>query len=447
MNKKWLTIAGISLLVLLFIGLVASRVQQKKAREEALKHQVPPPTAVAVSLPRKGRMADTLKLPGNVVAQQEVQLVPKVNGRLLSLSVKEGQAVGIGQILGEIEHTELDAQLLQARASAQAAKANLDQSLNGPLKTQIAQARATVKQLEASLGQLQASRAQSERDLLRQESLASEGVITQQQLEVSRTQLQGSQQQILAMQQQINGARANLQQLLDGTRPEQIDAARAQYNQALATIKLYQAQIQNYRLVAPLSGIVTQRNLDPGSFVGPPNPILTLAQNSRPEIELFLPEQALERVHTGQSVKFHSAALGKGILNGHITAISPVVSPQTRLVKLTARPDQSSSLRAGMLIDCEIILIEKVQTLSVPIEAVVRENGKSVVYTVSAAKGQVGTVQSKPILTGLRTPEEIEVRQGLSPQDQVIIKGTSFIRPGDKVQVQPAVKEIVQDGV
>ncbi len=451
MNKKRLIIGGILVFVLLFAGLVASRVQQKKAREEALKHQVPPPTAVAVAQPHKGRLLDILKLPGNVVAMQEVQLVPKVSGRLTALYIKEGSPVYRGQTLGEIEHTELDAQLLQAKASAQAAKANLNQMVNGPLQTQIAQARASVRQLQASLGQLQASRAQSERDLLRQQNLASEGVITAQQLEMSKTQLQSSQQQILAMEQQIVGARANLQQLLDGTRPEQIEAARAQYNQALATIQLYQAQLQNYRLVSPLTGVVTQQNLDPGSFVGPPNAVLSLAENSRPEIELFLPERELERIQLGQRVQVRSSGLGQRVLVAQITAIAPVVNPQTRLVKLTAQLDRGSAVRSGMLLDCEIVLAEKTQALTVPPEALIRENNKTWVYTVNLGKdaktkNQTGTVQAKTVLTGLRTPEAVEIRQGLSPLDQVIVKGTSFVRPGDKVQIQPAVKEVAPHG-
>jgi len=422
--------------VLAFAALVGSRVQQKKARAEALKQQVPPPTAVAVAAPRQGRMVDALNLTGNVVAQQEVQLVPKASGRLNSLWVQEGSPVVRGQQLGEIDHAELDAQILQAQASAQTAKANLAQMQNGPLKTQIAQARASVRQLEATLQQLQTSSAQTERDLQRQQALAAEGVITPQQLELSRTQLQSSKQQILAMEQQIVGARANLQQLLDGTRPEQIESARAQYHQALATIRLYQAQLQNYRLISPLTGIVTQKHVDPGNLVGSSGPVLSLAQNQRPEVEIFLPEREIEKVHTGQQVELRAAGFANQVFIAHLTQISPIVNPQTRLVKLTARLDSSRSLPSGMLVDCQIVLQEKQKTWVVPAESVIHEKTGDLVYTVKNK-----TVTAKPVKTGLRTPEEIEVLQGLVAADQVIVKGNSFVRPGDKVQVQAAVQE------
>lgn len=437
MKKKWLIIGAVVLVVLLFVGLVGSRVKEKKQRDAALKNQVPPPPAVAVALPRNGRIADTLKLPGNVVSQQSVQVIPKVSGRLMTLLVNEGSPVRAGQLLGEIEHTELDAQLLQAQASAQASKANLDLQVNGPLPTQIAQSRASVRQLEASLGQLQATRAQNERDLERQQNLANEGVATQQQLETTRTQLQSVQQQILAMQQQIAGARASLQQLLDGTRPEQIAGARAQYNQALATIALYKAQLANYRLISPLNGVVTRKYLDAGNLVAAPNPILTLNQSARPEIEVFLPERNLGEVRLNQDVEVSSGGLGNRTLHGHISRISPVVDPQTRLVKLTVLLDTPEQLRAGMLLDCTIVLSAKAHVLMVPVDSVVREGNKSYVYTV--ANNQV---QSRTVTTGLRTPDEVEIRQGIGPKDQVIIRGTSFVRPGDKVQVQKPVQEV-----
>lgn len=440
-NKKWLIIAGVVLVLLVFAGLVGVRIQQKNQREAALKAKVPPPPAVAVAAPRQGRLADTLKLPGNVVAQQTVQLVPKVTGRLVSLRVIEGSQVYNGQVLGEIEHTELDAQLIQARAGAQASKANLNQLINGPLQTQITQARASVGQLEASLGQLETNAAQAERDLQRQQNLAAEGVITQQQLEVSRTQLASQQQQINAMRQQIVGARASLQQQLDGTRPEQIEAARAQYNQSLATIKLYEAQLANYRIISPLAGVVTRKYLEAGSFVGPPNPVVTIAQGGRPEIEMFLPERELGRVRRGQEVAVRSTSLANQVLTAHIIRISPVVDPQTRLVKLTATLDTPQQLRSGQLLDCSIVLQEKARALMVPVEAIVRDENKTLVYTVVADK-----VQAKTVKLGLRTPEEVEVQQGLKANDRVIIRGMNYVEVGDKVQVQPAAKEELSGG-
>lgn len=440
MKKKWLIIGAIALVVLLFVGLLASRINQKKQREAAIKSKVPPPPAVTVAHPHKGRMVETLKLPGTVVTKQQVQLVPKVAGRLTVLRVDEGSPVRVGQVLGEIEHTELDAQLLQARAAAQASKANLDQLVNGPLKTQIAQARASVGQLEASLAQLEVNAGQSERDLQRQQTLVNEGAATQQQLEMSRTQLEAARQQIAAMRQQILGARANLQQLLEGNRPEQIDAARAQYQQSLASIKLYQAQLRNYQLISPLNGVVTDRALDPGSYVGPPAAILTLAESGRPEIEINLPERNLAQVHSGQDVEVNAPGMSQ-TLHAVIVRVAPIVNPTTRLIKLTAVLTAPYPLRSGMLLDCSIVLQAKAGALTVPAEAVIMSGNRASVYVAANNK-----VEERQVQLGLRTPAEIEIKSGLKPADQVIVNGVTYVRPGDKIQIQPALKQESQSG-
>jgi HlyD family secretion protein len=438
LNRKWVTLAIVAVLVLSFGGLIAARVKQKNEREAALKNMTPPLPAVAVSHPRLGTLSDKLTLSGSVVAQEEVKLVPKASGRLVSLFVQEGTPVRAGQLIGEIDHLEVDAQLAQARASAQMAKANLDQLVNGPLQTQIAQSRASVNQLEASLAQLLVNQAQSERDLQRQQTLVADGVVTQQQYETSRAQFDGLRQQVLAMQQQISGAKAALQQLLDGNRPEQIDGARAQYNQALATIRLYEAQLANYRLVSPISGVVTQKHLDAGNLVAAPNPIVTIAENVNPEIEMFLPERDLARVKLKQVVEVRSSSLPNQVLMAVVGKISPVVDPQTRLVKLTAYLPAAQSLRAGMLLDCRIVLQESLNTLTVPADAVMQENNKPVVYVAVNNK-----VEARPVQLGLRSPAEVEIRQGLKSQEQVIVKGAAYVRPGDKVQIQAAVKEVL----
>lgn len=438
MQKKYLIVAAIALSLLLFVGVIGFRIQQKNEREASLKSQTPPPTAVAVQPPRQGRMASFIQLPGNVVAGEEVKLSPKVSGRLLNLKVEEGSAVRVGQLLGEIDHLELDAQLNQAKASMLVAKANLDQLLNGPLQTQIDQARASVRQLEASLGQLQVSQRQSQRDLERQKLLVSEGVITAQQYETTATQLEGLNQQIMAMQQQIAGANASLQQLLDGNRPEQIESARGQYLQAQASVQLYEAQLTNYRLISPIEGVVSQKHVDVGNLVAAPNPILTLVQNSNPKIELFLPERELPRVRLKQSLEVRSQALPDQVISAVITQISPVVDQQSRLIKLTAMPNDPKPLRAGMLLDCRLTLEERPNTLIVPAEAVITTLAEPTVYVAVDQK-----VEARPVKIGLRSPSEIEILEGLQAQEQVIVKGMTYVQPGDPIQIQPPVKEVL----
>ena len=99
-TQKRILILSTVVITLLFGALVATRIQAKSAKEEALKHAVPPPTAVLALPAKQGNIADTLSIAGNVVAQESVAVVAKAAGRLMTLNVQEGSVVAKGQLLG-----------------------------------------------------------------------------------------------------------------------------------------------------------------------------------------------------------------------------------------------------------------------------------------------------------------------------------------------------------
>lgn len=433
MTQKRILILSAVVITLLFGTLVATRIQAKNEKAEALKHAVPPPTAVVALPAKRGNISNTLNFSGNVIAQEKVILVAKGSGRLVSLNVQEGNPVVKGQLLGMLEHHELNAQLEQAQASANVSKANLDQTLSGPLPTQVAQSQASIDQLQASRAQLLANLAQNKRDLVRQQQLFSENVGTPQQLEVQATQVKAMEQQVAAMDAQIAGSKASHQQLLNGSRPEQVASSRAQYQQALANVKIYQSQLQNFALISPINGVVTQKHLDVGNFVSASTAVLTLEKQGPVEVEIFLPERELPHVKLKQAVAIHASAFPNQFFKGTLSKISPVVDPQTRLVKVTVRPLEKTPLQSGMLVDCEIILARHQNTFTVPLEAVIQDNTQTRVYVE-----EQGTVVTRPVKLGLRTPSDIEITEGLKPQDKVIVKGMQYIRAGDKVSTQDA---------
>lgn len=431
MTQKRILILSSLVVLVLFGALVFYRIQEKNKKTAELKNMQPPATAVVALAPKQGSISDAIVLSGNVVAQEEVSIVSKASGRLVSLNVNEGSTVVKGQLLGSIEHGELNAQLDQARASAEVAKANLNQVLSGPLKTQIDQSQASINQLKASRAQLVTNLEQNQRDLERQQILLADNIGTPQQVEGLVTQVNAMKQQIAGLDFQIDGVQASHQQLLNGSRPEQIASARAQYTQALASINIYQAQMQNYVLVSPINGVVTQKQTDAGNYVSPAVPILTLAKQGPAKVELFLPERDLSKIKLKQTVEMRSSAYPDQVILGSVQSISPVVSSQTRLVKLTVYPNEQNALKAGMLLECRIILAEHHDALTVPFEALIQDQDKSQLYLAADGK-----VEARTVKLGLRSGSDIEITSGLKKQDRVIVKGTHYVKPGDKVQTQ-----------
>lgn len=434
-HKKAIII--IIVVLVLFLGLVGLRAKQRKDENEAMKKMKPPLTAVSVIVPKKGKIAEAFSTTGTLVAQSEVQVIPKASGKLISLNVDEGNVVSAGQILGEIEHNELDAQILQTRAQSRAANANLELLLNGPMKEQIEQAGASVKLAQANLSQTKINLQKAQSDLNRYENLFSQGLITPQQLEANKTQVDTLKKQVNAGEQQVISAQSGLKLLKDGTRKEQLEGGRAQTEQVNATIQLLQAQLANYSIVSPINGVVTKRNFDPGSLVGSTTPVLTISKSTQPELEMNIPEREILYLHLGENVLIESSAFPGKTITVKIKEISPVVDTQTRLIKVKATVNSNLPFKIGMLLDCKILLQEKENSLILPLEAIINSDDGDLVYVTVNNK-----VEARKVKLGIETPVEVEIESGLKSDEQVIVKGNTFVRPGDQVQIQKTVSSI-----
>lgn len=446
--KKFRAIGIVVLVIMMFIGLVGYRISEKKKKEAELKETKPPLTSVSVVKAKKGKLSETFSTTGTVISQTEVQIVPKVTGRLLQLNIEEGTRVQAGQVIGQIEHTEIDAQIAQAKAQAAIARANLELLKNGPLQTQIDQASASVsqaiaseKQAESNLAQIKVNYQHTESEYKRYQNLANQGAIPGQQLDTYRTQLDTSrkqvdaaQQQVAASKQQVVSAKAALKALKDGNRPEQISGGVGQIEQANASIKLLEAQFANYQITSPITGVITKKNVEIGSLVSMNSPIATVSKSETPDLEMNIPEKQILKVRLGQNVNIESSAFPDQTITVKIREISPVVDLQTRLVKVKAAIISKLPLKIGMSFDCRIVLNENSNSLILPAEAILQVENKKVVYLAVNNK-----VQQKDVKLGLQTPDEVQVVSGISPSDNVITKGNTFVKPGDSIQIQPYV--------
>jgi HlyD family secretion protein len=420
----------ISIIVLGIVLLVAYRLKEKNESQASLGKPKNQKIPVTVITPKKGYFSSTLTVSGTVLPKEEVEVTPKANGKLLSLLVEEGASVKAGQVIGTIDHSELDAQVEQAEAQARIARANLSMSVNGPLQPQVVQARTLINQGEANLKQLEASRANIERDLASYEALLSKGIIPAQQVNNTRMQLEIARQQIAAARQQMESSRQSLKLLTDGTRPEQIEVNRGQLDNALATIKFYRSQLADYNILSPINGVITKKFLSGGSLVNQNTPIVTVSKDSDPEIVMNVPEKEIENIRVGQKVDIKTSGSSDKVYPGVIKEVYPNIDNQTRMAKVKAQFISKEPLKLGMLLVCNIYTVEKQNTLVLPTDAVIKEKDKIYVYTVNANKAV-----KKAVTLGIEEPDETEVISGIQPTEKVILKGNTFVKPGSAIEV------------
>ena len=255
------------------------------------------------------------QLYGNVEIRQ-VDLAFNAEGRVVSMAVQEGDRVQAGELLATLDDGTYANMAALAQARCDAAKAQLDVLLAGSRFEDIDHARAALASAHAGLAHAKVSYA-------RQQGLAGRGATPQQSLDDARMALDSA-------QAAVDGAQAQLTELRNGPRKQDIDAARAQYQAAQAQVALAQTEENNTRLYAPVDGIIMTRVIEPGSVVLPESVIYSMANTAQTWVRAFAPETMLARVAPGTAVTMTEDGSAK-TYHGVVGYVSPVAefTPKT----------------------------------------------------------------------------------------------------------------------
>ena len=239
----------------------------------------------------------------------EVNVAAKIPGIIQTVTPQEGDRIDSGTVVAGIDHSDLDWQLAQAQAGLDAAQANFQLALNGARVEDVNQAEAAVRQ-----AQVQVSAGRTDLERIRQ--LASEGTVTQKQLDDAETRVQTA-------TAALEIAQASHARLVAGTRTEQIAARRAAVRQAEARISSIEQRIQDCTVRAPLSGTVTHRLSEPGEMAAMGTGLVTISALNRAWLKVYLNEVDIGRIQLGQQVNVFLDAAPEQARHGVVTFISP----------------------------------------------------------------------------------------------------------------------------
>ena len=219
---------------------------------------------------------------GAIVARRTSQLGFELAGKLEAIYFDEGGTVATGTALAELdtEHLETRRRRLVARRAQAAAK--LDEMVTGPHEEDIAAARARVEGLQA---QVELLKLQTDR----QERLVALNATSQDEYEQFAFGLK-------AREAQRNEAQHNLEELLNGTRKEQIEAGRAEVAELDAAIADVDVDLRKSTLRAPFRGTIARRLVDEGTVVEVGQPVFRLVEDQVLEAWIGLPAHAIGRL-------------------------------------------------------------------------------------------------------------------------------------------------------
>ncbi len=212
--------------------------------------------------------------------------------------------------------------------------------------------------------------------------------------------------------------------------PQALDDAAAALRVAEANEALAKTRLEKAVILAPFAGTAGTRKVNPGAFIRPGTAITDLAKIDELRVRFSVPERHLGEIERGKEVIVSSSAHPDLEHHGEVEIIEPLVDPGTRNGHIVARIDNpDGKLRPGMSADVSLILGSRESAVTISSEAVFAEGENFWVFLVE----DDDTVTRRALRLGVRLPGTIEVLEGVSPGDRVVVGGHQKLFDGAKV--------------
>src|SRR5512135_1651874 len=203
-----------------------------------------------------------------------------------------------------------------------------------------------------------------------------------------------------------------------------LDALRASYDSA--KLELNYTEIR-----APISGVISARNIKVGNTIKPNDPTFTVTNLDPLLAFVHVPEKEYRKIASGQNAEVVVDALGGQAFVGHISRISPTVDPQTGTFRARVEiPDPTRTLKPGMFARVNIVYERRQDALQLPRTAILDADGQQSVYVIADGKAQ-----QRVIRTGLANGGWIQVLDGLKGNEQVVTVGQAGLKTGTPVKI------------
>lgn len=242
----------------------------------------------------------------------------KVSGRIDKVLVKEGDQVEAGQVIAVLEKRDFEAQVEQAGANLAMARAKLAEVVAGNRPQEIAQANAGVNQAAANLDN-------ARKNYARSEMLYHQGAISVQQLDAAKTAAD-------VAQAQYNAAAEQASLTAEGSRPEDIQIAKAQVQQAEAVLKTAEIQLDDAVVKSPVSGTVALKSVEDGVIISFGQQLFSISNLADVWIGANIEETYIGRIKIGQPVEFTIDAYPGKKFTGQVMELGPAAGSQFALL-------------------------------------------------------------------------------------------------------------------
>lgn len=213
-----------------------------------------------------------------------------------------------------------------------------------------------------------------------------------------------------------------------------VEDSQSQLRQAQADAQALEARLENYRIHAPFSGRVGFRDVSVGTLVTPGMALVTLDKLDVMKLDFTVPAVFLGRLSAGLSLSATTAAYPDEVFRGDVASIGTRIDPVSRSVSVRAElANPDLKLRPGMLM--EVIVQQRVRETLVLPEAALQPSGNRHFVMVIQQQENAPRLERREVAIGERRSGEVEVLEGISEGDLVVIHGLQLAREGQEVRL------------
>ncbi len=385
-------------------------------------------------------MIDEVTLPGVVEPVRTVTVSGEVAGKIMRILVEEGDEVAQGRKLLVVDKEELALMVEQAQARVTELEALLRQTKSGARPEELAQLRAAVDS------------ARSARDLAagqakRRKKLFEDGVVSKEMNDTAQTAL-------IAAEKRLEQASESLKLAQKGAREETVQINEARLGAARTAVQLAKKSLEKTEVYSPMAGLVDKKFVEEGELLVPGKKLFRIVTADRVKVVVWAPERVMTKVRTGDSVRLHFDAVPEPV-TAPISRIAFAADEATHTFKTeillenpvekTASGSGDRKYRVGYIASVSLRVAEVPEAVKVPIEALILQGARFLVYTVKKGPIQTGagvtdtaagfTALANDVELGLKNRNSVQVLSGIKPGDLVIVKGMRFVRDGEAVEV------------
>lgn len=215
-----------------------------------------------------------------------------------------------------------------------------------------------------------------------------------------------------------------------GVSEQEVDVTESELAVVRAQIDQVKAQIDETIVRAPFDGVVGIRAVSPGAVVTAGTRIADLRKIDVLDVEFSVPERHADRIRKGQEVRFRTYG-DERLRAATVHAFDPGIDESNRTLRVQARAENTENdLRPGQFVRVRIVLERMEDALAVPSTAIVTSGEETSVWV-----NVEGKAKKRPVQTGFRNEFWVQITEGLSAGDQVVVTGRQGVEPGKALEI------------